>query len=391
VPATGAAATYTSDGAVLLNKFRDVVVGDPFYPSKIRNAYSGTFLHSSWGTFGGMLLYGGGHANTNHNGVYIIEYGLNTLQFKRLIDATTWVAGDPGDISAEFNSYGEVIGSSPLQITSGHSYGGAVVIDGYLTRVIRQAFMTAGGGNTEAQAYHTLDLTNTATASSARAWVRRTNTLGSWTLTDTPSFIAHAESQGRLYYMSRGNAPTPRWFDLNTKAWMTGGGAGWGCASADTDVGDPVTGTMFPVPERDLIVGAWRQSGVLRIQYLDTTNSDPSVATATLSTSLALPVEGGKAVCWCSRNNRILVFGVTGNTDRCYEITIPTTLTDPWTVDSAAITGVTIDPVAIMTRAGWGCQYHDATRSVLFVHDLKNSSSSPDTIDRTTVYRPRNT
>lgn len=82
---------------------------------------------------------------------------------------------------------------------------------------------------------------------------------------------------------------------------------------------------------------------------------------------------------------------MTGDEDLCYRIAIPATLTDTWTVDSEAIDGDPIDPPAIMTNVGWGCHYHARSRSVIMWHDLKHDSSTPDTIDRVTVYRPRNT
>lgn len=392
VPAAGASATFESGGSVLTNTWRSThITEDEFYSAKMRNAYSGTFTHPTWRTHGGLVMAGGGHANTNYNGIHVVTFGPSTIYFERLVDPTNWTAGDTGDIEPELNTYGEKSGSSPLQIAGGHSYGMAVVIGGSLWRVIRQAVKYTGGGDIEYQAAHSLDLTNPETASSARAWVRETNDLGAWAGTAPPSFLAYAASQGRSYYMGRTNSQNLRWFDHSTKAWVTGTNASWGYPSADSDGGDTVTGNLFAVPERDLVVASYRQGGNLVLQYIQTTVSQPSVSTATLGTSLALPVEGGKAVCWCPDNARILVFGVTGNTDRCYEVTIPATLTDTWTVDSAVISGPAIDPVAMMTRAGWGVDYNRRTRTVNILHDLKHASSSPDTIDRVTVYRPRNT
>lgn len=392
-PAVGNSATFDSGGSVLTNTFRSqVTVGGAFEGSKILRAYSGTFLLPVWRDFGAIGIFGGGHANTNHNGGYGVALRQNTMTFERLWDATTWTAGETGDIEPELNSYGEKTGSSPLRVASGHSYGMNVVVGQTLWRVLKQAVKYTGGGDIEFQSAHSIDLSSPSTGPDVRAWVRETNGLGAWAGTASPSFLAHSASQGRLYYMGRTNAQNLRWFDLASKAWVTGDNASWGYPSADTDGGDPVTGKLFPVPERDLVVAAYRQSGNLVLQYIQTTASQPTVATASLGTSLALPVEGGKAVCWCPRNSRILVFGVTSNTDRCYEVTIPATLTDSWTVDSAVIGGAgAIDPVAIATRSGWSCDYHDQARCVLFLHDLKHDSSTPDTIDRVTAYRPRNT
>jgi len=391
VPAAGAVAVYESGGSVLTNTWRSThITEDEFYSSKMRNAYSGTFLMRQWRTHGGLVLIGGGHANTNYNGVHVVTLGPTSIYFERLVDPTNWSAGDTGDIESEWNAYAEVTGSDPLQIPQGHSYGMRAVVGNRVEVVIRQAFKYTGGGDEESQSYHSLDLSNPATASSARAWVRESDSTGAWSGTSPPGFTTYVPAQDRIYYMCR-SSTNLRWFDRATESWVVGDNAGWGYPSADTDGGDPVTGVLFDVPERNLLVAGYRQSGNLVLQYIDTTQSQPSVATATLGSSLALPVEGGKAVCWCSRSQRILVFGVTSNADRVYEITIPSPPSGTWTVDSHAISGGSIDPVSIMTRSGWGASYNDLTRTVNFVHDLKNASSSPDTIDRVTVYRPRNT
>jgi len=391
VPAAGASATFESGGSVLTNTWRSThITEDEFYSAKMRNAYSGVFLHPTWRTHGGLVMFGGGHANTNYNGGHIVTFGAASIYFERLIDPTNWTAGDTGDIESEWNAYAEVTGSSPLQIAGGHSYSSGVVVGGKFERVYRGAMKYTGGGDNEAQTYHSLDLTNPATASSARGWVRETDSTGAYSGTALPLLAAYASSQDRIYLAFRSNVNL-RWFDRATKAWVVGDNAGWGYASADSDAGDCVTGNLFAVPERNLVVCAYRQSGNLVLQYIQTTASQPTVATASLGTSLALPVEGGKAVCWCSHSSRILVFGVTSNTDRCYEVSIPSTLTDTWTVASDVISGPAIDPVAMMTRSGWGCEYNPLTRTVNFLHDIKHASSSPDTIDRVTAYRPRGT
>lgn len=391
VPAAGASATYTSGGAVLTNTFRSVVAVDPFEASKILRAYSGTFLLPTWRDYGALCAFGGGHANTNHNGGYGVALRADTMTFERLWDATSWTAGETGDIEPELNSYGEKTGSDPLRVASGHSYGMNVVVGQTLWRVLKQAVKYTGGGDLEYQSAHSINLSDPGVASSARAWVRETSSTGAWGGTASPSHFAHAASQNRLYYMGRTNSQNLRWFDLVAKTWTTGSNGDWGYPSADSDAGDCVTGRLFAVPERDLVVAAYRQSGNLVLQYIQTTVSQPTVATATLGTTLALPVEGGKAVVWCPDSAKILVFGVTGNTDKVYEVTIPGTLTDTWTVDNHTISGPAIDPAAISARAGWSGHYHAPAKAVLFLHDLRHADSTPDNIDRVTVYRPRNT
>lgn len=392
VPAAGNSVVLAS-GGVITNTWRSThITEDVFYSSKMRNAYSGTVLHPTWRELGGVVFIGGGHANTNYNAIHIATFAADSIYYERLVDPTNWAAGDTGNISGEWNSYAEVTGSSPLQIAGGHSYGSPQCIDGKIERVIRSAMMYAGGGDTESQSYHSLDLTNPATASSARGWVRETNDLGAYSGTAVPLLSAYAADQNRIYLMFRSNTNL-RWFDRAAKTWVTGSGTGWDYPSADTDASDCVTGTLFAVPERHLIVAAFRQGGNLKLQYIQTTQGQPSAVTPTLGATLALPVEGGKAVCWCNDSGKILVFGVTSNNDKCYEVTIPETLTDTWAIDSWVMGGAgSVDPVSVMTRAGWGCHYHSGIRAVVMAHTLRHGTGGePDTIDRFTVIRPRNT
>jgi hypothetical protein len=192
--------------------------------------------------------------------------------------------------------------------------------------------------------------------------------------------FAMARGSGGPYYM--------QWYDLATDAWVEGTGAGFAYPDADTDGGDPTNGAMVFVPSRNIIVAAWRLSGNLVLRYANVASgvTQPAAVNATLGTSLAIPVRWG-AMTWCSDSNRLLVFGVTSNTDKVYEITIPATLTDTWTVDSHTLAGsATIVPQPI---GDWGksCEYNPLTKCCVFFQSGLSESSN----DVLTVYRPRNT
>ena len=390
VPAAGASATYNGGGSVLTNNWRathdPTAIGyDAFYSAKINAAYSSQVTHQTWRTHGGIVFFGGGHSGTNYNGGHILTLAQSTMYYECLWTPFDWAATlDNGNIESEVNSYGEATGSSPLRVAGPHSYGGDV-IDGFYTQAISLAY-TYTGSDLIAQAAHEIDLTNPATSYSTRAWVRRTNSVGAWTGTAAPVISRYVASQDRIYMMTRGGGNL-KWFDRAANTWITGSNAGWGYDASDTDGGDPKTGALVAVAARNLLLGCYRTSGNLVVQYIDTTLSQPTVATATLDTSLAMPVDGCKAISWCPDNSKLLVFGVTSNLDRCYEITIPATVTNTWTVASAVISG---DPFPADNPVGiWGkCDYVTACKVIVIPSPLKDAAGGNDSA---WVYRPRNT
>lgn len=394
VPAAGEIATYTGGGSVLTNNWRAIhdpapVGYDPFHSRKVTD-YSAFFLHPTWRTHGGMVIWGGGHSATNYNGVTMLTFGASTMYFECVATPTNWTAGDDvGDISAEVNAYGEKISSNPLRLVGPHSYGSGDVISGKFVQVASAAWGYANFGS--GQVAHELDLSDPAAAASARAWVRRTSSTGSWAWQNAPYISRYVSAQNRVHFMARGGGGpySPQWFDLSNNTWVTGTGTGFSFPEGDTNGGDPQTGALIYVPERDLLLGMWRASGNLKIEYMNVAAgvSQPTVGgTASLSSTLAVPVNW-QAACWCSRSSRLLVFGVTSNTDKVYEITIPSTLSNTWTVDSHTLTGgATISPAALSV---WGksMEYHDTIRAVVFMQ-----SGIVDTgNDTVRVYRPRNT
>jgi hypothetical protein len=201
---------------------------------------------------------------------------------------------------------------------------------------------------------------------------------------------AYVPSQQRcyLFFNSGGNTANLEWLDLTSGAYVTGTGT---TLEMDlSDGGSDSSATTFPVPQRNLVVMCYRKAGVLAIQYLDTTLSQPTAVTATLSDA-ALPLLSiWSCATWCSHSSRVIVAGVTGNTDAMYEITIPATLTDPWTVTRAALGGgqtfVPVDVSAGSASSFGKFEYDEKVRAIVYLGRAERSS--PDTVS---VYRPRNT
>lgn len=403
VPAAGGVSTFTQGGGTLSNNFRAVFdpngVGyDMFHAKKVVTDYSAQFLHRTWGDFGGLLIWGGGHSATNYNGAVMLTFSETTISFECVLSPFDWAQAtlDTGDLSAEIDSYGEAqVGgspSNPLRIIGPHSYGCGDVIDGVF---VQPANVAAGyQQDFDGIVAHGLDLTNPGTSASARAWVRRTNGTGNAGLgwETAPIITRYVPAQGRQFIMARGGGGpySMQWFDPTTNTWTTGSGTGFSYPEAQTDGGDPTNGALIYCEGRDLLVAAYRSSGNLVLQYANVASgvSQPSVAgSATLSSALAIPVQWG-AITWCEDSQRILVFGVTSNTDKVYEIEIPATLSDTWTVTSHTLAGgATIVP---QPKGVWGksCEYNPLTKCCVF---FQSGLAENPTADQVTVYRPRNT
>lgn len=397
VPAAGEVVSYTGGGATLTNNWRAIhdpnAVGyDAFHSKKVLN-YSSRFLHPTWRSFGGLVIWGGGHSASNYNGLTILTFDSSTMYYECLQSPFDWTATlDTGNITSEVNSYGEATGSSPLKLAGPHSYGSGDIVSGYLVQVYSGAWGYSNVGG--ALAAHEIDLTTPGTSYNTRAWVRRTASTGSWTWAAAPAITRYVPPQGRIFSVARGpGGPyATQWFTLSGNTWDTGSGTGFNFPDATIE-----SGALMWVESRDLLVLAYRDSGgSLAIQYMGVASgvTQPTLGgTATLSSSLTVPAEWG-AACWCSDSNRILVFGVTSNTDKVYEIEIPGTLSNTWTVSNYTLSGgatIVPDTSANIGAYGKSWDYNPLTKCIVFYQANGLSDGAGIANDTVRVYRPRNT
>ena len=368
-----------------------------FHARKVLD-YSATFYSPTWRSFGGQVIWGGGHSATNYNGLTILTFADATMYFECLQTGTAWTGGvlDTGDNSSQCDAtYGEATtgGSSPLKLAGPHSYGCADVVNGKLVQISGQALGYSNWGSTLAA--HEIDVSDHSTSYSSRAWSRRTSSTGSsvWTspAPGAPMNTRYVSAQSRIYATMRGGGPpyTMRWFDLSNNTWVNGTGTGFNVA----DGNEPNAGAApMYIPSRSLLVSPYRNSsGNLVLEYADVSVSQPSNAgAATLSATLALPSTWG-AIGWCPDNNRIHVFGVTGNTDKVYEIEIPSTLSNTWTVTAVTLpNSATVVPYVNATaQCAWGKGFDYIDKIKCFVHFPSGFSEAGN--DVVQVYRPRNT
>jgi hypothetical protein len=114
----------------------------------------------------------------------------------------------------------------------------------------------------------------------------------------------------------------------------------------------------------------------LRLQYMDVTVDQPSWVTMVfLGTPLPVTNDFSTAA-WCPDNNKIIVGAVVGDNSVLDEVTIPSTLTDPWAVERAPFgAGQTIDFHTVPGDGKWSYKrwmYNPKTRSILYLPTTGN-------------------
>lgn len=244
-------------------------------------------------------------------------------------------------------------------------------------------------GTAAAEAAHQLDFASSAPGT--YRWRRLTQNVGYNSAPQgldlriaPPNWTAWVPSQNRIYTESRATS-TPRymrWFDRASGTWQNGTG---GLRLNDAELGS-ITGAMFHVPERNLLIFADCKFGVLRLQYLDTTLSQPSWVTA-VRLSQAVPLQAAfTTACWCPDNQRILVGELAGDNGAVVEVAIPVQLSDTWTATRAPFgAGQTIPWATNASYKKW--TYNPKVKAVVYV-----PRADPNGVnDMVYVYRPRNT
>ncbi len=406
MPQPGQVGTLTLANGRLTNSFISQCASyfEPFYFAKIVNDYSGSFLNPHFGSYGAVIFFGGGHAATNDNTVAGLVLGLHSCSFRRLVDPTPLFGADS---SAQTRSANSLTSGTAFinmlraeyrldgQPVAPHSYSSGDVIGpdeggaahGSFIRVLS----TAGAfiGTAAAESAHQVDF---ATTEGSYQWRRVNDNVGynngspeGQALRIAPAnWTAWVPGQNRIYTESRATAwpRSIRWFERHSGTWQNGTG---GLRLNDAEHGS-VTGAMFHVPERNLLIFADCKSGVLRLQYLDTTLSQPSwVSGVRLSPPVPLQPLFSTA-CWCPDNERILVGELAGDNQAIVEVSIPAALGDTWAATRVPFgAGQSIPWASNSSYKKW--TYNPRVKAVVYMPRADPYGSS----DTVYVYRPRNT
>jgi hypothetical protein len=399
----GQMAIYSGGGSVVTNNLRSVVhpLYDQFYSVKIVNDYSGAAANPWWGTHGAKVFKGGGHSATNDNSTMVLEYGASTMTWRRIVDPSPWTysgTGSPRDTSLEYTSqvdftWGEyTVDGKPMSL---HSYGLLCVqgpaAGGAANGTLWLPAILAGNyGSHKTQAAHRLPFSTT---DAGPLWARGSATAPS--ISGDPTGMADFVPAQRRVYLNYGNDnAVVRWLDTVTQSWTVGSGVGFNVAQHLYAAGE-CHATLVAVPERDLLLmlGRSNATGNLVIQWMSVAAgvTQPTLGgTAQLSQALALELPWSSAT-WCPDNNRLLIMGASGDLGAIYEVEIPATLTQPWTVTRAPMgAGQTLsNTLAGSVGNVWGkWSYDRAVRAVVFVPLVARQGLGNDQVY---VYRPRNT
>jgi hypothetical protein len=397
VPTPGAIAVLSLQSSTLENTFVSQVAPyyTPFYSCKIVNDYSGSVVNPYYGDYGAILFEGGGHAGTNDNSVIILELGAKTCKFRRVTNPTNFSGVHPSNDTVNVLPQTDFAWSeytTDRQPTSRHSYGAQEVIgpdDGgakygtfYRVSVSALAHHGLGGG----ESAHMLEFANN---TDMLSW-KRASTMpgragnGSQFVKygGAPNWTVHVPKQKRIYVEGRAQSSTqpPRWFDLETRKYVDGTGLG------RPNDGPVDGGTLFFVPERNLLVHMDPFEGFLRVRTMDVTVSQPSWSqTVALLSQKVKVVDEWSCACWCQDNQRIIVGHIDGDPNCVMEIQIPANATDSWKVERAEFAaGQSIPWMPYATFRKWS--YNKKVKAIVY---MAKASDTGD--DRVYVYRPRNT
>jgi hypothetical protein len=405
LPSAGQLGVLTQANGRLTNSFVSQCAPyfAPYYYAKIVNDFSGSFLNPHFGSHGAILFFGGGHFATNDNTLAALVLGPQSCTFRRLVDPSPIFGRDSSNATVGANTltastsfinmrYGEYLvdgkPASPHSYSSGDVVGPADggAANGTFIRVLN----TAAGyiGTAGAEAAHQVAFT---TLTGPYEWQRVTDNVGYNSAPGNgganvapPNWTAWVPSQNRIYTESRAAGGVGRlsWFDRATSNWVAGTGR---LRLNDADLG-AVSGAMFHVPQRNLLVFADCKGGKLRIQYLDTTLSQPSwVSTVAISQNVLLDAAFTSA-CWCEDNQRILVGELQGDNTAVFEVEIPRNLASPWPATRAPFAaGQSIVWATNASYKKW--TYNPRVRAVVYMPHA-NPQGTGDTVY---VYRPRNT
>ena len=395
----------------MTNNFIDC--GVPYFyqatVAKIRNDYSTSVCNPYFGAYGATLFFGAGHAASSDNTLIALVLGADTCTFRRVISPTP-ITGSGSDETTQTantlrNGFDWVDPDWGDTLVDGkpaapHSWGVGDVIGpangGAAHGTFIRVFTSGGGygGDIAVQACHKVDFANATGfadgGSPSYAWARVARNPGAPTMTAAvstlggPNWSAYAPSQNRIYYEARAAGATipPRWLNLNTNTYAQGSGT---ARLQDGASAFGETGVMFAVPERDLIVFCYRGPGnVLKIQYLDTTQSNPGWQTPTLSAAPAL-VEFFGSACWCADNARIIVGELDAGNTTLAEVQIPATLTDAWVCSTYTI-GTPIPFTTKTSYKNWA--YNPTVKAIVYPGLMSPTGASSESVY---VHRPRGT
>lgn len=374
LPAPGGATTLTVANGRLANNFRDAATPwfGPFYHIKTCNDFSTSVVNPHFGVNGMVVFFGGGHSGTNDNTVTGLQIG-DVCTFKNLVPGTPYEGTGTDSVTRDENGAGNqndqlnfdtAVNTVDNKPGSPHSYGALDVIgpanggasEGSLSLVIIPAVnRTNDGGSASSWKVDFPDTTST-----LYAWQRRGTDFvalmnpitggnsggASWA---APIWTQFVPAQNRTYIECNGNH-SPRWFDHGTNQYVLSNTA----TARPRNPDNPNSGTMFLVPERNLLIFAERSSGVVRLLWKDVSVGQEAggwnASAATLSASIPVP-STWSAACWCADNGRILVGMQTAanpaenaqfTTTAVIEIEIPATLSNTWQVTEAPLSSGSI-------------------------------------------------
>lgn len=349
-------------------------------------AFSGRCGNKDFGLYGAYHQCGGGHSATNYSALSTLAFNYATVDWVRHTTPYDFTGqifkdglpnNDQGNAAALTHDFvGEYPAdqASTIQPGSMHSYdicavkppdaGGAA--NGTFITVSRAAIGYAGSSPQDALMAHKVDLTDT---TGPFEWQRASVLPSVSPINQVGTAAAYDPTRDRMWHTIAANANNARIDYLNvsdgTRGFTnyTGPQRPLSTGASSVDLG----GMQYEPAHDCLIHSCGGDNGVATIAYMACTNPASGWTIPTLTgDSIVLGASQASALpmVWVEPLGQWILFS-RGDLTHAYYITIPATITDAWTVEKVAWSGIPLFTFYVIGKP----VYFHATRCIVWVKD----------------------
>ena len=315
--------------------------------------FSGGVYDPYWGTYGAMILHGGGHASTYDNSVLILDF--NDLTFKRLSNASPQSAFTDVNDDPLFNHLTGEFGDG--QPGSGHSFdilailppsdGGAAA--GSLLRVSGHGvhYRMSRSNNWA----HRFDITPSMAQGTRGSWVHATDSAPTG-YTAPGACSAYDATRKRVWWMSNLSSQPPliRYLDVPARAQRTV------FFADDTRVApqshSDAMAMRYHAPLDILILSCSTIDTTFAMAFLDCKNPEAGWSRVTVSAQVPTAFGNSHPFDYVPEIDRYVMLAP-GDGSAVYEIQVPADPAAMWSVTRRTFTGLATIPRSYVTGKRW--------------------------------------
>ena len=362
------------------NALQDVFIAEgPQNPGEVGSQffcdYSGGVYNPYCGAWGAHVIHGGGHAATNDNSVFILDYNQPKPAFQRVAGPTRLDTSEQYEQNITQGGFPDDPVQNPREVApnepgSAHTYDNLLILPpaicgdpmGALIRPVASAIGIVASRETGWS--HALPFT------SAR-WQRwSTNSARS---PDVGGSCAYDEVRGRIWTLSVSNRPFTSYLDTKNRTWVNI--QVW----AEGVRGYPDMAYSSVHRTRDVVVFGTNDSSdsALRLYWFAAGSDGTARNPVTFAQGDLPPANWGRgSMSYCSELDCILYYSQTDK-DAYYEVRVPADPGQPWSLARRAISGAVPSklPVPPSGSTYRRLEYAPALKSLLWVTGAEKSQS----------------